>query len=875
MGRSVRVVDGTNGRCDRWGWLTGCWAFAVAWWLAAGLVAGPPNVLLICIDDLRNDLGVLGVAHARTPHLDAFASRSRLFSHHYVQVPTCGASRCALLTGRYPRAAEALVNNAIAALEPLPAAQTLPAVFRQHGYFTAALGKVTHYPGGRTGRGWAEGAHELPGAWDRCFAANGPWRTPQAMMHGYANGVARESGVSPAWEAFDGPDQSYPDAWVAEVAVDTLLELETQAKPWLLAVGFFKPHLPFAAPLSWHQLHAGQVPDLEPDVAARRSGPSGWHASGEFRRNYGHPGQRDPETDVEYARRLRQAYAACVSYMDAQVGRLLAALEASGAAERTVVVIWSDHGFLLGEHAIWGKHCLYEPALRSPLMIHAPGMPHSGELCASVVETVDILPTLLDLCGLPAAGRVDGVSLRPQMDDPATPSGKPALGFWRDGKSTLRDDRYRLIQHLQSEGPPEYELFDYRSDPHELHNLASDEPDLVRRLSEPLLGWRGEVVRADGTPAAGLEIWRLPLPSVAPESGQSATQADPATANQGAPKRVAQTAEDGSFFIPADRQSTESDVLLEWREAGESTGGRVLWRLQQQREPQRLRLPIVEEVVLLHDNDQHFDFNAVDQFREAVKQYRRAHPDLFLLNAGDILVRHADRWQVDGEAFHGDKDWYWQRSKMMVELMNDIGYDAMTLGNHEIAYIDDLTCRALSMARFPLLGTNVECLNEALPPLRKTLTLRTSTGRRIGLIGLTLGSAEGVVVTKPAEVIETYAAMADQHDIMVALNHLGYRADRELAQNCSFLDVIIGGHSHTLLEEAEQVGDVLVAQAGGSPHPSSAAVPKFLGIIRLKLEDGRLVDKRGEVQTFFPNRPPTPQSDALRTEQQPAATPQP
>jgi iduronate 2-sulfatase len=865
MGQRVCRVHRIGCQAIRRRWLTG-WLFGVTAWLLAmnlqvgslqvgGLQAAPPNVLLICIDDLRSDLGALGVAHARTPHLDAFASRSRLFSHHYVQVPTCGASRCGLLLGRYPYGGQALVNNAIATLAPREAAQTLPAVFRQNGYLTVALGKVTHYPGGRTGRGWAEGAHELPDAWDRCFVPEGPWKTPQALMHGYANGVARESGVSPAWEAFDGPDESYPDAWVAQAALETLSELEAESKPWLLAVGFFKPHLPFAAPLRWHQLHQGMVPDLEPAVAARRDEPSGWHASGEFRRNYGHPGQRDPQTDRDYARRLREAYAASVSYMDAQLGRLLTALQESGAAERTVVVIWSDHGFLLGEHAIWGKHCLYEAALRSPLMIQVPGMSHPGQVCPAVVETVDVLPTLLDLCGLPAPGRLDGVSLRPQLEDPSLPSSKPALGFWRDGKSTLRDNRYRLIQHLQSEGPPQYELFDFREDPGELRNLAADEPELVRRMSEPLLGWRGEVLRSDGTPAAGLEIWRVPVAGQPPESGESSTQVDSKVRTEGAIELVAHTAQDGTFFIPADARAAESGLLLEWREPGGTTGGRVLWRLQQQREPQRLCLPIVEEVVLLHDNDQHFDFNAVDQFREAVERYRRENSDVFLLNAGDILVRHADRWQVDGESFHGDKEWYWQRSQAMVQLMNDIGYDAMTLGNHEIAYVDDLTCRALSMARFPLLGTNVECQNEVLPPLRKQLTLSTHTGRRIGLIGLTLGSAEGVVVTQPAEVIDTYAAMADQHDIMVALNHLGYRADRELAQRCSFLDVIIGGHSHTLLEEAEHVGQVLVAQAGGSPHPSSAAVPKFLGVIRLRLEDGELVDKRGEVQTFFPTRP--------------------
>ena len=207
-----------------------------------------PNVLLIAIDDLRNDLGSLGVAHAKTPALDALAAEGRLFTHHYVQVPTCGASRCALLRGRYPSEPAQLGNGAIAATHAAWGDANLPAWFRRHGYRTLALGKITHHPGGRTGRQWAEGPEELPGAWDRCWIPDSPWKTAQAMMHGYANGVARAPGKSPPWEAFDGPDEAYPDAWVAAEAIATLGELAKSDGPWFFAVGLFKPHLPFAAP---------------------------------------------------------------------------------------------------------------------------------------------------------------------------------------------------------------------------------------------------------------------------------------------------------------------------------------------------------------------------------------------------------------------------------------------------------------------------------------------------------------------------------------------------------------------------------------------------------------------------------------------------
>ena len=203
-------------------------------------------------DDLRNDLGALGIAHAKTPHLDAFAQTARVFTHHFVQVPTCGASRCALLRGRYPTEPAHISNNAIRDTQANWAADSLPVRFRKNGYRTLALGKITHYRGGLTGKGWNDGPEELPSAWDRRWVPKSPWKTPQAMMHAYANGASRQPGESPAWEAHDGPDESYPDAWVAADAVKTLQQLGTQDQPWFFAVGFFKPHLPLTAPKRWH-----------------------------------------------------------------------------------------------------------------------------------------------------------------------------------------------------------------------------------------------------------------------------------------------------------------------------------------------------------------------------------------------------------------------------------------------------------------------------------------------------------------------------------------------------------------------------------------------------------------------------------------------
>ena len=451
---------------------------------AASSPAAPkrPNVLFIAVDDLRNDLGALGAAHARTPQLDAFAATARIFSHHYVQVPTCGASRTALLRGRYPSEAAHVGNGGIATTHSTWGDANLPAWFLRNGYRTYALGKITHHPGGRTGKLWHDGPEELPGAWTRSWIPQTPWNEAENIMHGYANGVPRTPGKTPPLEAHAGPDSAFPDAWIADEAVKNLRDLSASSEPWFFAVGFFKPHLPFAAPKRYFDLHDPEkIPALDPAAAAKPAWPSTWHASNEFRKNYGHAG-RDPDTDPAYTREVRRAYAAATSYVDAQIGRVLEALKTLDPAGNTIVVVWSDHGLLLGEHGIWGKHCLYEHSLRSPLMIRAPGLAQPGVTSAALVETIDIFPTLADLCGLPAPATLDGRSLRPQLDRPATPAAKPARGFWTDGQRTIRTERWRLIAARAADGSPQFELFDYANDPLETRNVAAAHPAVIRDL---------------------------------------------------------------------------------------------------------------------------------------------------------------------------------------------------------------------------------------------------------------------------------------------------------------------------------------------------------------------------------------------------------
>jgi iduronate 2-sulfatase len=459
-----------------------------------------PNVLFIAIDDLPNELGCLGAAHALTPRLDAFAATARVFTKHYVQVPTCGASRCSLMTGRYPTRPVHIGNNAMLATHAEYGPRTLPAWMRAHGYRTLALGKITHYPGGRSGKDWADGPEEMPGVWDRCWLPETPWKTPEAIMHGYANGQRRIPKKSAPLECHDGPDSAYPDHWIANEAIATLQSLRDGDKPWFFAVGFFKPHLPFAAPERWFALHANQ--DIPPPPAVTRPPePSGWHGSGEFFGNYRDPQNRNPNRDAAYALELRRAHAAAVSYVDAQVGRVLDELAKLGLERDTIVVVWGDNGFLLGEHAIWGKHALYENAVRTPLMIRAPRQPAPGAKTAAIVEAVDLFPTLAELCALPAPEGVSGRSLRAHIDDPAAPSDKAAASYWNGGQRSIRTDRWRLITH-PSKAPAvadSVELFDMLNDPGETHNAAAANPEIV----EELLGRLARIPEVPGNKPKG------------------------------------------------------------------------------------------------------------------------------------------------------------------------------------------------------------------------------------------------------------------------------------------------------------------------------------------------------------------------------------
>ncbi len=440
-----------------------------------------PNVLLICIDDLRPELKSFGMDYIHSPNIDAVAARGRAFTRHYVQAPTCGASRYTLLTGRYGSAGnDALFKRAktlASSSDEIPS--SMPAWFRKHGYTTVSVGKVSHHPGGRGGSDWDdESIPEMPESWDRHILEAGAWQHPRGWMHGLGKGEIRgNASKMDVIQALDGPDTDYPDGINTKVALRELdfLAAEADEKPFFMAFGILRPHLPFGAPKKYLDLYrdATLPPVAHPE---KPEGKTTWHGSGEFYK-YNRWG-KDPNKDADFALEVRKHYAACVSFADAQVGHILNRLQMHGLEDNTVVVIWGDHGWHLGEHSIWGKHALFEESLHSPLIISYPGMPSAGEQAAGIVETLDVFPTLVGLTGIEKPEHAQGVSLKPMLESPDA-AGHPAFSYRRD-MTTIRTESHRMILH----GKGHVELYDHREPNGETRNLATKEAKTVERLKK-------------------------------------------------------------------------------------------------------------------------------------------------------------------------------------------------------------------------------------------------------------------------------------------------------------------------------------------------------------------------------------------------------
>lgn len=454
-----------------------------------------PNVLFISIDDLRTELGVYGNSVIQTPNIDRLASNGVAFANHFVQVPTCGASRYSLLTGMRPKTKAHLGNNIFHKEVSNQPEKERPESFIHHlkrnGYHTVGIGKISHSADGLL-YGYEEEPsqqRELPHSWSELLFDSGQWKTGWNSFFAYANGENRQSmkrQVKP-YEAGEVNDDGYPDGLTTKLAISKLMELKNQSKPFFLGVGFFKPHLPFNAPKKYWDLYDPETIPTSPNAkipenvhlnSLHNSGEFNGYALGEEKAKLNHPVSDD------YAKKITHAYYAAVSYIDAQVGKLLTEVKALGLEENTIVVLWGDHGWHLGDQQVWGKHTIFENALNSALVVKVPGQKKTGIVQNSVIETVDIYPTLLELCGIQEPHKLDGESFVNLINTSKTNKEKVAYSYFRNG-ITLRTDRYRLTNYYRKEQPA-IELYDHVNDPLETKNIAEENSTIVSELM-PLL----------------------------------------------------------------------------------------------------------------------------------------------------------------------------------------------------------------------------------------------------------------------------------------------------------------------------------------------------------------------------------------------------
>lgn len=440
------------------------------------------NVLFIAVDDLNNDLGAYGHPLVRSPNIDRLSQRGVRFDRAYNQFPLCSPSRVSLLTGLRPDTTR-VFDLQTDFRANLPDVVTLPQLFKQHGYFTARVGKIFHY--GVPGQIGTSGLDD-PRSWHAVVNPRGRDKDEESKVINLT--PPRPLGSALSFFQAEGADEEQTDGRAATEAI-RLLE-QNQDKPFFLGVGFYRPHTPYVAPKRYFEMYPLQSLKLPKDPPEDRADipPAALWVKPP---NYGLS-----EADQ---RQAIQAYYASITFMDQQVGRLLDALDRLGLAENTVVVLWSDHGYHLGEHGLWQKQSLFEESARVPLIVSAPGMRARGKGSSQLVELVDIYPTLAEICRLPAPKNLEGTSFRRLLDDPAR-KGKPAAytqvrrgggaaGEMFMGRS-VRTERWRYTEW--DGGKKGAELYDHQSDAREHRNLAHDpkHATAVAKMRRLLLGPR-------------------------------------------------------------------------------------------------------------------------------------------------------------------------------------------------------------------------------------------------------------------------------------------------------------------------------------------------------------------------------------------------
>ncbi|MBA4191370.1 MAG: iduronate-2-sulfatase [Planctomycetaceae bacterium] len=436
--------------------------------LAVLCLAGPPavaaekmNVLFIAVDDMNNDLGCYGHPYVKTPHIDKLASKGVRFDRAYCQFPLCSPSRVSVMTGLRPDATKVFDLATDFRKSTLPDVVTLPQAFRKAGYYAARVGKIYHY--GNPGQIGTNGLDD-PDSWDHRVNPSGRDKSEEGKIVNHT--PKRGLGSSLSFLAAEGTDEEQTDGLVATEVIK-LMEANKE-KPFFLACGFYRPHCPYVAPKKYFDLYPlDKVKLPEEPLDHRKLIPAPALASVTPYPLYG--------VTEDKAREALRAYHATISFVDAQVGRVLDALEKLKLADRTVVVFWSDHGYLVGQHGLWKKQSLFEESARVPVVVYDPRAKGNGKACTRTVELIDLYPTLADLCGAKSPAGLPGVSLRPLLDDPATKWDRPAFTqLWRGGfpGHTVRTERWRYTEW--DGGKKGAELYDHNADPHEWKNLAAD-----------------------------------------------------------------------------------------------------------------------------------------------------------------------------------------------------------------------------------------------------------------------------------------------------------------------------------------------------------------------------------------------------------------
>jgi uncharacterized sulfatase len=482
--------------------------FRAAPWLLLGALPAlcaedkRPNVLFIAVDDLSNALGCYGDPVAKTPHIDRLAASGVRFDRAYNQIPLCNPSRASLMTGRRPDATQ-VYDLDRHFREALPDVVTLPQLFKNNGWFTARVGKIYHYDVPK-GIG-TDGLDDKP-SWQVVVNPKGR----DCLEEDKITNPIPEKPISAAlsWLAADGEDDEQTDGMIASEAIK-LLE-QHQGEPFFLGVGFFRPHTPYVAPKKYFDMHPLDTMRLPyAPLDDRTDIPMPAFAHNNPIPNYG--------LDELTCRKALQAYHACVSFVDAQVGRLLDALERLKLADNTIIVLWSDHGYHLGEHnGVWQKRTLFEEGARAPLIIRAPMAKGNGQECRRIVEFVDIFPTVAEIAALSRPAGLDGRSLQPLLNDPLvewdgaaiTQILRPAddrLSEQVMGRS-IRTERWRYTEW--NGGDAGVELYDHASDPQEFRNLAR-EPDAAAKSVMQRLRTRFQTRVAPGTPSSPVNPKRL------------------------------------------------------------------------------------------------------------------------------------------------------------------------------------------------------------------------------------------------------------------------------------------------------------------------------------------------------------------------------